>query len=224
MRGLDYDRTNYEEFSKPVPKETSQRALELLGDAWRDPGLALPPLTLLKRAAVFDDDVYKWGLASDYDLWLEGALQSADAVHGRRPTVTSLRWYDTLAWLEGDNSAVLSALTEKLLRPLPSSEVLETATASAWLERLRLLLWPIRRTRRRLKKARAGALFAFFGAECRARALGVAGPAAQRRRRRRAAGAGKGAGVAGARGGACLVSGGHCNGVFWGGRLRRPGT
>ena len=55
-------------------------------------------------------------------------------------TVTSLRWYDTLAWLEGDNSAVLSTLTEKLLKPLPSSEVLETATAGAWLERLRLLL------------------------------------------------------------------------------------
>ena len=34
----------------------------------------------------------------------------------------------------------LAALTDKLLRPLPSSEVLETATASAWLERLRLLL------------------------------------------------------------------------------------
>ena len=54
--------------------------------------------------------------------------------------VTSLRWYDTIAWLEGDTSAVLAALTDKLLRPLPSSEVLETATASAWLERLRLLL------------------------------------------------------------------------------------
>ena len=55
-------------------------------------------------------------------------------------TVKSLRWYDTLAWLEGDESAVLSTLTEKFLRPLPSSEVLETATAGAWLERLRLLL------------------------------------------------------------------------------------
>ena len=53
---------------------------------------------------------------------------------------TCLRWYDTIAWLEGDESAVLSTLTEKLLKPLPSSEVLETATASAWLERLRLLL------------------------------------------------------------------------------------
>ena len=51
MRGLDYDRTNYEELSKPVAKETRQKALDLLGDAWRDPGLALPPLSLLKRAA-----------------------------------------------------------------------------------------------------------------------------------------------------------------------------
>ena len=55
-------------------------------------------------------------------------------------TVTSLRWYDTLAWLEGDTSAVLSALTEKLLKPLPSPDMLEPATAGAWLERLRLLL------------------------------------------------------------------------------------
>ena len=57
MRGLDYDRTDYAELSKPVPKETRQRALDLLGDAWRDPGLALPPLSLLKRAAAYDDDV-----------------------------------------------------------------------------------------------------------------------------------------------------------------------
>ena len=34
------------ELSKPVPKETRQRALELLGGAWRDPGLALPPLII----------------------------------------------------------------------------------------------------------------------------------------------------------------------------------
>ena len=112
----------------------------MLGDAWRDPGLALPPLSLLKRAAVFDDDVYKWGLASDYDLWLEGALSRRTRSMDGVLAVTSLRWYDTLAWLEGDKSAVLSALTEKLLKPLPSSEVLETATAGAWLERLRLLL------------------------------------------------------------------------------------
>uniref|UniRef100_A0A7S4E602 EcxA zinc-binding domain-containing protein n=1 Tax=Pelagomonas calceolata TaxID=35677 RepID=A0A7S4E602_9STRA len=140
MRGLDYDRTNYDELSKPVAKETRQRALELLGDAWRDPGLALPPLSLLKRAAAFDDNEYKWGLASDYDLWLEGALQRRTRSMDHVLHVTCLRWYDTLAWLEGDNSAVLSTLTEKLLKPLPSSEVLETATASAWLERLRLLL------------------------------------------------------------------------------------
>ena len=72
--------------SKPVAKETRQKALDLLGDAWRDPGLALPPLSLLKRAAAFDDNEYKWGLASDYDLWLEGALSEEDAVHGRRFT------------------------------------------------------------------------------------------------------------------------------------------
>ena len=62
-------------------------------------------------------------------------------------TVKSLRWYDTLAWLEDEpwttSLGILSALTDKLLRPLPSNDVndvLETATASAWLERLRLLL------------------------------------------------------------------------------------
>ncbi len=59
-------------------------------------------------------------------------------------TVKSLRWYDTLAWLEDEpwttSLGILSALTDKLLRPLPTDDVLETATAGAWLERLRLLL------------------------------------------------------------------------------------
>ena len=147
MRGLDYDRTNYAELSKPVAKETRQRALDLLGDAWRDPDLALPPLSLLKRAAAFDDNEYKWGLASDYDLWLQSALARRTRSMDEVLTVKSLRWYDTLAWLEDEpwttSLGILSALTDKLLRPLPSNDVndvLETATASAWLERLRLLL------------------------------------------------------------------------------------
>ena len=140
MRGLDYDRTDYEVLSKPVPPATRRRALELLGSAWRDPGLALPPMSLLKRSAAFDDDVNKWGLASDYDLWLQAALGRRTRSMDDVLAVTSLRWYDTIAWLEEGTPAVLATLTDKLLRPLPSSNVLETATVSAWLERLRSLL------------------------------------------------------------------------------------
>ena len=107
--------------------------------------------------------------------------------------VTSLRWYDTLAWLEGDNSAVLSTLTEKLLKPLPSSEVLETATAGAWLERSAAPR-PTRKTRRRSKQGAGRRPF---------RSLRCGVPRAGRwawrstpsgRRRRRGARAGKGDG------------------------------
>ncbi|KAH8097673.1 met-zincin [Aureococcus anophagefferens] len=149
VRGLTLDRTDRDELSKPVDRGTRERALHLLSTALRSPDLAVPPRRLLARAATFADASYKWGLASDYDAWLQVAHDRRVAVIDELLDFESLRWYDTLGWLEEgaarraprfDSAYVLANLTDALLATAAADEgLLPEALAAAWLEKLRIL-------------------------------------------------------------------------------------
>ena len=149
VRGLALDRTDREALSRPVDRGTRERALHLLSTALRSPDLAVPPRRLLARAATFADASYKWGLASDYDGWLQVAHDRRLAVIDELLDFESLRWYDTLGWLEEgaarraprfDSAYVLANLTDALLATADADEgLLPEALAAAWLEKLRIL-------------------------------------------------------------------------------------
>ena len=126
-------------------------------------------------------------------------------------TVTCLRWYDTPAWLEGDIGRAVGADGE-ILRPLPSSEVLETATASAWSSRPKASLADAQNATA-FEAVRGPAPFSLASVRRRARGAERGG-----RRALEAATApgsrGKRRWREGARGGACRVSRAHERVVF----------